>query len=71
MKYQAICQLCGKTYDMGYNGTIDGCDDCLGVQRDMRGHVWHPDDTHHVYVNFDGSLDRVVMRPVDLHKSRR
>ena len=36
----AICQICGETFEMGYNGTVDGCDKCTGVKRDKYGYAW-------------------------------
>jgi predicted nucleic acid-binding Zn-ribbon protein len=28
-----ICNKCGKQFKMGYNGTINGCDECCNIQR--------------------------------------
>lgn len=28
-KNKSKCKYCGKRYRMGYDGTVDGCDECL------------------------------------------
>lgn len=33
------CPLCGGDYTLGVNGTIDGCDECTGVERLPQGYV--------------------------------
>ena len=42
---KAKCPKCGKVYKMGYNGVVEGCDKCLGIQRDRTGMAWRPDET--------------------------
>jgi hypothetical protein len=34
------CPHCNKKFRMGYNGTVDGCDACTGVERDVNGDEW-------------------------------
>jgi len=41
MKNNTICPKCKRGYRMGYTGTVDGCDRCLGVVRDANGYVYH------------------------------
>jgi len=38
------CQICGNNFHMGYNGTVHGCDNCTGAQRDNTDDnaVWMP-----------------------------
>lgn len=31
------CSICGRLFEMGINGTIDGCDTCTGIRRDKEG----------------------------------
>lgn len=38
------CKKCGKIFEMGFNGTIHGCDNCTGVQRDVNGYAWKPNE---------------------------
>lgn len=58
---KAQCQICGNDFDMGYNGTIDGCDNCTGFKRDSKGHFWEPGETEHVYQNPDGTLYTITL----------
>ena len=41
-----ICKTCKKPFNLGYNGTIHGCDKCTGVQRDNTPDraAWMPDE---------------------------
>lgn len=32
-----VCGLCGKYFRLGYDGTVDGCDECTGYKRDEDG----------------------------------
>jgi hypothetical protein len=34
-KVIATCPHCGRKFQMGYTGTVDGCDSCTGVERDQ------------------------------------
>lgn len=43
------CPKCGQTFEIGYNGTVDGCDTCAGVQRDRDGYAWHKGEKYHIY----------------------
>jgi len=36
------CKLCGRTFKMGYNGSVYGCDECAGVVRDEDGNMSVP-----------------------------
>ena len=36
---QETCPLCERTYVLGVNGTMDGCDECLGIWRNLDGTV--------------------------------
>lgn len=29
---------------MGYDGTVGGCDQCTGVERDANGYFWNKDE---------------------------
>jgi deoxycytidylate deaminase len=65
MIIKKICPHCKKEFDLGYNGTVDGCDDCLNVKRDSHEHAWFPEETEHVYRpvhSEDDSQDFVVTR---------
>lgn len=33
------CPQCGGEYSLGVNGTVNGCDDCAGVERAANGYV--------------------------------
>ena len=39
---QAVCEICGESFNMGYNGSVYGCDDCAGVIRDDSGEMSIP-----------------------------
>lgn len=45
MAKSAVCPNCRKHYRMGYNGTVDGCDKCMGVVRDGDGYVYGRGET--------------------------
>lgn len=45
MKNSAICPSCKRYYRLGYNGTVDGCDKCMGVSRDGDGYVYGRGET--------------------------
>ena len=34
------CPKCHKEFTLGVNGTVDGCDECNGVTRDLAGFAW-------------------------------
>lgn len=36
---QAECPKCHETYTLGVDGTVEGCDQCLGVTRALNGYV--------------------------------
>jgi hypothetical protein len=36
---QAECPKCHMEFTLGVNGTVDGCDNCLGTQRAVNGYV--------------------------------
>jgi hypothetical protein len=33
------CQHCLKEYELGKDGTLNGCDKCEGIERDEHGHI--------------------------------
>lgn len=43
------CKTCGNLFDMGYTGTVDGCDICMDVQRDKEGNAWYPGEDFATY----------------------
>jgi len=43
------CILCGEKYDLGYTGVREGCDSCLGIERDANGSAWYPWEQVHIY----------------------
>jgi ribosomal protein L37AE/L43A len=49
MKNNAKCKKCKKGFVMGWNGTIDGCDECTNTVRDSRGNAWSPGEKSHTY----------------------
>lgn len=36
------CKLCGHDFEMGYDGSVYGCDECAGVIRDEFGYMSIP-----------------------------
>jgi hypothetical protein len=36
--YVAVCQNCERNYTLGITGTVEGCDTCLGIERNPRDH---------------------------------
>lgn len=57
---KSTCPKCGKKFDMGYNGTVDGCDQCTGTKRDKRGYAWGPRERVHTYLDLKtGKLIKV------------
>ena len=44
MAKKSKCPKCGQNFRMGYDGTVDGCDKCTGVERDKDGYVWGKDE---------------------------
>lgn len=63
MKNNTICPICNKGYQMGYTGTVNGCDVCLGIVRDADGYVYHPDETFIVLENVETGEQEVRQRP--------
>lgn len=39
------CPKCGFEYTLGIDGVVDGCDNCLGIQRDATGMAWLPGES--------------------------
>lgn len=39
---RVVCEICGESFVMGYNGSIYGCDVCAGVIRDKDGEMSIP-----------------------------
>ena len=63
MKNNAKCPKCHQGYVMGWNGTVDGCDKCLGIVRDSNGHAWEPGEKYHDYQDEStGKVFRVARR---------
>lgn len=36
--FVAVCQICERNYTLGITGTVEGCDHCLGIERNPRDH---------------------------------
>ena len=69
MSKTSKCKHCGKSFEMGDNGTVDGCDKCTGVQRDKKGYAWKAGETEQAYRPVgveDDSQDFVVTREEEL-----
>jgi len=49
---------------MGYNGTVNGCDNCTGVKRDAEGFAWFPGEAEHNYQPNDKSLSEFTVSRV-------
>lgn len=63
MKNNATCPKCGEGYVMGWNGTVDGCDECTGIVRDSKGRVWEPGKKHKTFLDIStGKITRVSRR---------
>jgi len=70
MAKKVTCKIkgpnCLGTFKMGYDGTINGCDNCTGVRRDKNGYAWHPGEMSQTYrpvgAPDDGSQDFTVTR---------
>lgn len=58
----ARCQSCGRIFRMGYNGTVDGCDSCMGVERDRNGYAWGPGETEQTYEEVETGKTFTVKR---------
>ena len=39
-----ICQHCERSYTVGVNGTVTGCDECEGIQRNFVGQIIDDED---------------------------
>lgn len=44
LKVKQTCVICGRVFDLGWDGTVDGCDKCTGVRRDRGGNAWYPQE---------------------------
>ncbi len=42
---ETTCPHCLRTYLMGYNGTINGCDECEGIVRNPDGTINYYEST--------------------------
>jgi hypothetical protein len=60
----ATCPMCQKKYKMGYSGTVDGCDRCLGNVRDKDGYVYGPDEEYITLEDIITGEQQVRKRPV-------
>ena len=40
-----VCKYCEKKYALGMNGTVDGCDVCLEIIRNLDGQVIDEEDS--------------------------
>jgi hypothetical protein len=56
------CKRCGKQYKLGYNGSIHGCDECLGVQRDINGEMWYPTETEQMRMDIETGEISTIQR---------
>ena len=63
------CVICGEDYQLGYNGTIHGCDSCLSVQRDAEGCPWWPEETQKTYTSIEDPLNRENWRTITREKA--
>jgi len=71
MKNNSKCPNCHQGYVMGWNGTSDGCDKCLGIVRDSNGHTWKPGEKEHIYEEVTtGRTFRVTRRSALNPKAR-
>jgi hypothetical protein len=61
---KCTCPLCGQEFDMGYSGTVNGCDTCLGIVRDADGYVYHPDEEFIVLEDVETGEQEVRQRPL-------
>jgi hypothetical protein len=39
MSVTVNCPHCGDEYTLGVDGTVDGCDECLGITRAVNGYA--------------------------------
>lgn len=37
------CPKCRRNYQVGVNGTVEGCDECTGTERDFFGQIIYVD----------------------------
>jgi len=59
---KTICPKCGNEYQMGRDGATDGCDKCLGIERDREGFAWLPEETEHRYMRLADETIYTVTR---------
>jgi len=62
MSVKANCNICGKSYVLGVNGIIDGCDACLGIKRDAQGNYWTPEEQQIEWYPVDGGAPYIETR---------
>lgn len=63
MKNNSTCPICIQGYRMGYTGTIDGCDKCLGNVRDDDGYFYGPDENEITLADVQTGAIEVRQRP--------
>ena len=61
---KCICPICGQEFEMGYTGTVNGCDACLGIVRDEDGYAYHPDEEFVVLRDIETGEQEVRQRPL-------
>lgn len=61
------CLMCGNDFEMGVDGTVDGCDSCQGIERDESGFLWFPTDYVHVYEEVETGKIIIVTREEAFH----
>lgn len=62
------CKKCGKKFLMGKTGTVDGCDECTGVERDKFGCHWMPGEHEKTYLPNNGAPAFKVKREEAMSK---
>lgn len=58
------CPICGQEFDMGYNGTVNGCDTCLGIVRDEDGYIYELGEDFIVLQDIETGEREVRQRPL-------
>lgn len=53
---------------MGYNGTVDGCDKCTGVERDQNGFAWMKGEKRKTLFDFKTNERTTISRPEEFEK---
>lgn len=68
---KSVCPHCKKNFEMGHNGTVDGCDSCNGCERDSEGRFWAQGENEMTLCDPATGKTRVITRSEAFKEARK